>query len=165
MSLPIQCVIACILFTAFIIPPLYKNPMSMIMSYPPAIRKRVKSLPQYQDVFRTEKKRQISKKIIAAILTSAILSVVAYFSGATTFPAAFYHVFILFFSVNIFDMLVLDIGIFCHSKKLVIKGTEDMTREYRSPWHHIKGAGIGTVLGAIVSLLSGLYIHLFQLLF
>ncbi|KOY67482.1 hypothetical protein AN649_02810 [Clostridium sporogenes] len=52
-------------------------------------------------------------------------------------------------------MLVLDIGIFCHSKKTRIPGTEDMDKEYRNPLHHVKGAVIGTVIGAVVALLAG----------
>ncbi len=48
---------------------------------------------------------------------------------------------------------------FCHSKKTRIPGTEDMDKEYRNPWHHIKGAGIGTIIGAVVALLSGGMVH------
>ncbi|MSC85650.1 hypothetical protein EAI89_17735 [Eubacterium sp. am_0171] len=56
-------------------------------------------------------------------------------------------------------MLVLDIGLFCHSKKTRIPGTEDMDKEYRNPRHHIIGAGTGTIIGAVVALLSGGIIH------
>lgn len=64
-----------------------------------------------------------------------ILAVVAYFSGAKSFSKAYIHVFTLFSVVNIYDMIVLDIGLFCHSKKTRIPGTEDMDKEYRSPWY------------------------------
>ncbi|MGJ8770221.1 hypothetical protein [Clostridium botulinum] len=70
----------------------------------------------------------------------------------------------MFFVVNIYDMIVLDICIFCHSKKTRIPGTEDMDKEYRSPWHHIKGAGIGTIIGAVVALLSGGMLHFISII-
>ena len=60
---------------------------------------------------------------------------------------------------SIYDLLVLDIGLFCHSKKTRIPGTEDMDKEYRNPRHHIIGAGTGIIIGAVVALLSGGIIH------
>ncbi|PWM84014.1 hypothetical protein DXB30_13135 [Coprobacillus cateniformis] len=70
------------------------------------------------------------------------------------------HVFILFLTVNIYDLIVFDLIIFCHSQKLMIPGTEDMIKEYRSPWHHIKGAIKGIVIGAFVALLSASIIQI-----
>lgn len=66
----------------------------------------------------------------------------------------------LFFVVNIYDMLVLDWGIFCHSKKLRILGTEDMDKDYKDYLFHAKGAMKGTVIGIIVAILSGVMIFL-----
>ena len=56
--------------------------------------------------------------------------------------------------MNIYDLIVFDLIIFCHSQKLMIPGTEDMIKEYRSPWHHIKGAIKGIVIGAGGSMLK-----------
>ena len=49
MLLVIESIVLCVLFTLAVIPPLYKNPIGQIMSYPTAIRKRVESLPEYKD--------------------------------------------------------------------------------------------------------------------
>lgn len=135
----IECVIACIIFAAIILPTQYKNPIKYIMSYPPEIRKRVESLPQYKNTIKSEEKEHILKKLIAILAFIVFLSAVAYFSGAKTFSTAFFHVLILFIAVNLFDMLVLDIGIFCHSKKLRIAGTEDMDKEYKNYLFHVRG--------------------------
>lgn len=161
MLLFIQCIIACAIFTALILPPLYKNPMIMLSSYPTAIRKRVESLPQYQDIAKPMEKKQIYKKIVFAIVCTIVLAIIAYYSGAKTFKSAFIHIFILFSSVNIFDVFVLDLGLFCHSKKTIIPGTEDMIDEYRKPWHHLIGGVYGTVIGLVVSLISSFYVYLF----
>lgn len=146
------------------LPSLYKEPIKHIMSYPTEIRKRVESLPQYKDVIQKKEKEHLTVKIIAVFMFAIILAVIAYFSGAKSFSKAYIHVFTLFFVVNIYDMIVLDIGLFCHSKKTRIPGTEDMDKEYRSPWYHIKGAGIGTIIGAVVALLSGGMVHFISII-
>ena len=164
MILLIECIIACMIFTLIIIPRQYIEPVKYIMSYPPKIRQRVESLPQYKNTIHNEKKRHIIVKIVAAFLIAIILSLIAYFSDAKSFTSAYFHVFMLFFTVNIYDMLILDIGLFCHSKKLRIPGTEDMDKEYRNPWFHVVGAIKGTVIGAVVSFLSGGIVYIIALI-
>ncbi len=164
MILFIECVIACAVFTIIILPSLYKEPIKHIMSYPKEIRERVENLPQYKDMIQAQEKRHLSIKLIAVLIFAIVLAVVAYFSGAKSFTSAYLHVFILIFVVNIYDMIVLDVGIFCHSKRTRIPGTEDMDKEYRDPWHHIRGAVIGTIIGAVVALLSGGIVHIMSLL-
>lgn len=155
MLLVMECVIACALFALVILWTQYKAPIKYIMSYPPEIRKRVESLPQYKDSIRAIEKKHISKKIAAVLASMVVLAAIAYFSGARTFQTAFVHVFILFTSVDLFDALVLDIGVFCHSRKLRIPGTEDMDKAYK----HLVGAVKGIVLGAVLSLISAGMVH------
>ena len=164
MILAIESIILCGLFTLLILPAQYQNPLSQIASYPPAIRKRVESLPDYQESLQSKVQKQISRKILACFLIAAVLAMVSFLSGANTFSAAFWHTFALFSAVNLYDVVVLDLIIFCHSKKLRIKGTEDMTEEYQNPWHHIKGGLKGFGLGLMVSLLSGGLVAIFTLL-
>lgn len=159
MILLIECIIACIIFSFIILPSLYKNPLNHIMSYPKAIRERAESLPQYKENILNVEKRHLIIKIISILIFAILLAAVAYFSGAKTFTSVFVHVFIIFFTVNMYDLFVLDIGLFCHSNKTRIPGTEDMDKEYKNPWHHIRGAGIGIIIGSVVSLLSGSMIH------
>lgn len=160
MILVIESLLACAIFTIIVLPAQYKNPVKYIMSYPPEIRKKVESLPQYSGFIKNEEKKHIFRKIIAVFLFIVLLSAVAYFSGATDFRAAFFHVFTLFFVVNIYDTFILDIGIFCHSKKLRIIGTEDMDREYRNYLFHIKGGLKGIVIGAVISLIAAGAVYL-----
>lgn len=164
MVLFVECVISCIVFTLIILPSLYKDPIKHIMSYPKEIRERVENLPQYKDTIQAEEKRHLSIKLIAVLIFVIVLAIVAYYSGAKNFTAAYFHVFILFFVVNIYDMIVLDMGIFCHSERVRIPGTEDMDKEYRNPWHHVRGAVIGTMIGAVVALLSGGIVYIISLI-
>ncbi|WP_291580572.1 hypothetical protein [Clostridium sp. UBA6640] len=164
MILVVECIVACVVFTLMILPSQYKEPIKHIMSYPTAIRNRVEELPQYKGIIQEKKKKHLTVKIIAVFIFVIILATVAYFSGAKSFSEAYLHVFTLFFVVNIYDMLVLDIGIFCHSKKARIPGTEDMDKEYRSPWHHVRGAIYGTIIGSAVALLAGGMVYFISIL-
>ena len=155
MVLAIECVVLCIVFTLIILPAQYKDPMAMIMSYPPNVIKRVEGLPQYAGCIKEKEKKHISKKIFGIFFSAVLLAIVAYLSGCRGFAETFFHVFMLFFVVNIYDMLVLDWGVFCHSKKLRIPGTEDMDKDYTDYLFHAKGAAKGTIIGIVVALLSG----------
>ena len=160
MILLIECVILCIVFTLIILPAQYKDPMSMIMSYPPNVIKRVEQLPQYAGCIKEREKKHISKKIFGVFLFAGILAVVAYFSGCRGFVDTFFHVFVLFTTVTLYDMLVLDWGVFCHSRKLRIPGTEDMDEDYKDYLFHAKGALKGIGIGVVVALLAGVMVLL-----
>ena len=84
----------------------------------------------------------------------------AYFSGATTTLEIFKHVFILFFFVNIYDLII-----FRNVKRFRIQGTEDMGKEYKNPKHHIFGAIVGTAIGIIVAGLSAIYFEIYRIIF
>jgi hypothetical protein len=146
------------------LPPLYKNPISQIVSYPTAIRKRVESLSEYQDIVKTIEQKNIAKKIIGSILLAIIFAIISYLSGNKTFLRTVINTFIIFFVVNLYDLIVLDIIIFCHSKKLIIKGTEDMIEEYKNPKHHLIGFMKGICIGFIVSITSGGIIVLYKII-
>ncbi len=160
MILVVESIVLCIIFTLIILPAQYKEPMVMIMSYPPNIIKRVEQLPQYAGCVKEREKKHISKKIFGVFFFAILLAVVAYISGCREFIDTFFHVFMLFVIVNIYDMLVLDWGIFCHSQKLRIPGTEDMDKDYKDYLFHAKGAMKGIVIGVIVAILSGVIILL-----
>jgi len=114
----------------------------------------VASLPQYKDILDVTKKKNIARKIIGTLMAVVALAFLAFFSGKTTFSQAFVHIFILFFIVNMYDLVVFDIIVFAHSKKVVIPGTEDMVKEYKNPIHHIKGAFKGIIIGFIAAALA-----------
>lgn len=164
MILLIECIIFSILFSLMIFIPLYKDPVKQIMSYPVKIRRRVESLPQYKDTIQHTKRKHLSIKIISVFIFALILSIIAYLSGAKTFLDVFKHVFILFFFVNLYDLFVMDLLIFRHVKAFRIPGSEDMDKEYKECWHHIRGAFIGTGLGMIVAMLSAIYVYIFNAL-
>ena len=164
MMLFIQCLTACVLFTVLILPAQYRNPLSQFASYPTAIKKRVYELPKYKDFIASVEQKNWKRKIAGAFLVAVFLGGVAYFSGKRTFEMAFYHVFVLFFAVNMYDLIVFDLIIFCHSRKLMIPGTEDMKEEYKDPKHHILGAAKVCAIGTVVALVSAAFVILFSVI-
>lgn len=164
MMLFIQCLIACVLFTVLILPAQYRDPLSQFASYPTAIKKRVCELPQYKDFIASVEQKNWKRKIAGTLLIALLLGGVAYFSGKRSFEMAFYHVFVLFFVVNMYDLIVFDLIIFCHSRKLMIPGTEDMKEEYKDPKHHILGAVKGCAIGTVVALVSAAFVILLSLI-
>jgi len=160
----IQCLILCILFTILILPAQYRNPLSQFASYPTAIKKRVYELPQYKDFIASVEHKNWKRKILGTLLIAVLLAMLVYFSGKRTFEMAFFHVFVLFLVVNLYDLIVFDLIIFCHSKKLMIPGTEDMKEEYRNPMHHIIGALKGCAIGTAVAFIAASLIFIIGLL-
>ena len=57
--------------------------------------------------------------------------------------------------VDWYDALVIDCLWFCHSKRFVISGTEDMTAAYHDYGFHIRQSCIGIFIGLPVCLLTG----------
>ena len=96
MILLTECVVLCVMFTLIILPAQYKDPINMIMSYPPNVIKRVEQLPQYEGCIKEREKKHISRKIFGVFFFAVILAIVAYYSGCREFVDTFFHVFIYF---------------------------------------------------------------------
>lgn len=149
----IESIILCSLFALIVVPSTLKDPLKQIHNYPPAIRQRVKSLPEYNGKIPTNKKR-LGTKIIGIILFIVMFSILVYVSGARKFVSAFSYTLGLCMIVNLFDVLILDIVFFCHYKRYRIPGTEDMVKEYESPWFHVIGGVKGIFISIVISTMS-----------
>ena len=137
-----------------------KNPIKELYNYPPKIQERVKSLEQYKNNIPTQKKK-ISVKIFAALIIIIIISIIMrYINNYNTIIDGFKYSFIIWSIINCYDAIILDCIWFCHSKRFIIKGTEDMVDEYHNYWFHIKGSIIGEIIGLFVCLIVGIIVSL-----
>ncbi len=157
----IQSIILCGVFTAIIMPLVLKDPLQQLFNYPPAIRERVMQLPQYRGRIPTRKKK-LGLKLSAALLFIIILSAIVYLSGVRFFAPAFFYALGLWLVINWFDTIVLDLIIFCHGKRFRIPGTEDMVKEYESPWFHLVNGLKGSLYGVVVAALTSVMVFLLQ---
>ena len=152
----IETIIVTLIFEGFIVALiLKKGPMYMISDYPPAIKQRVAELGMMPDEKLIAKEGRIHD-IIGIILMAVLYFVpIILINGERTFLPAFIQSYILSNAISWFDALIIDCAWFCHSKFWVIKGTEDMTKEYKNYWFHIKFAVQGLVLLAVPSAIVG----------
>ena len=156
MTFLIETLIACAIFTLFVFL-LSRNPIKSIYNYPPAIVARCEQLGLVNAGNKPGGAAFYAKKISALLLFGVLLGLlVRYANGCTTFWRGALTAYALWVAVNWYDALVLDCLWFCHDKRFIIPGTEDMTAAYHDYGFHIKGALIGMLLGLPSALIAGL---------
>ena len=157
----IEGLILCLLFTIVIFVLMYSNPLNMIHDYPPAIQNKVKELGLITDEQKGYSKTDIIRKIVAIIVFGFILAFIVHkFNGANTFIKGFGYSYLLWNIVNWWDAIIIDCLWFCHSKKVIISGTEGM-KEYKDYWFQIKGSLKGMLFGIPACVLVGLLVIIF----
>lgn len=138
-----------------------KDPMSMIGDYPPEIRKKCEDLGLVEAGKKRFSKKEIIRKIIGMIVFGIIFALIlSKVNKADTFWKGFIDSYIIWLAIDWFDALIIDCLWFCHSKKVIIKGTEGM-KEYKDYLFHVKQSCIGMLLGLPVCLLVGLLVMIF----
>ena len=152
-----ESIVLCLLFTALVAASVLKDPLGWISDYPPAIQERAKEL----GLVPKDKKRvtpaELTRKAVGSLVAAVLLSLLlTYVNGAETFRQGFLWSYGLFVVVAWYDAFVVDILWFCHSKRVILPGTEDMTDSYHDYWFHIRMSMLGMVLGLPVCLLVGL---------
>lgn len=149
-----------IVFSILAAAPVIKNPLFKIYDYPPKIIERAKEMGLITDQQTFRSNRVIAKKAVAALLIAVVLALLLiYVNAATTFGDGFLISYGLWLVVDWFDAIILDCVWFCHSKKVIIPGTEDMTDEYHNYLFHIKASLLGMLIGLpVCALIGGLFI-------
>ena len=158
----IECILGCIIFTVPLII-LSKNPLASIYNYPPAIIKRVKEMGIIDDTQALDPKHVILKKGLAALIIAFLcMLIVWYVNGARTFWQGTLITYALWSVVNWYDAFVIDCLWFCHSKRFIIPGTEDLEKDYLDYGFHIRGSLKGQLIGIPVACLVGCMTILFS---
>lgn len=164
MILAVECIIGCILFGTFIMLSVLKNQVAWINEYPEAVQKRYIELHPDATIKEPEglSIRVITKKLIACVVFLILLVGMVYIAGARTFWYGALFCYIIWFVVNAFDTLILDLGFMVHWKKCRLPGTEDMDEEYKLLIKKsVFDGAIGCAIGIPIALLTGLIMFLF----
>lgn len=164
MILFMECILGCIVFGAGIIGSVLKNKVFWLQEYAPAVQEKFLSLhPEYKPVDKKEKILSIViKKALACLLFTLLLLFMVYMAGAESFAEGVWYCYIIWFVVNWFDAIVLDIGILANWKSCRLPGTEDMDEEYKSNNRKsIMDGFIGMAIGLAVALIVGGLVELF----
>ncbi len=149
-----ETVIFLALFTAMVLIPAFKNPLSGIHNYPPEIQ---------EEYFKTHEriptgplsKRTILIKSLGILMFSVLLTGGALLAGADSFGDGFLFGILLFAAEGVYDTVLIDWVLFAHMKQFRLPGTEHMDREYAQKWFHVKvmlfpGSLYAVILGLIV---------------
>lgn len=128
------CIVTCVVYVAVMTILIAANKYFWIQEYPKAVREKYFEL--HPEKAKTGKGiyflKLFLKKIIAlGIYVIAILVIARTAQYSTIFiTESFTFCFIMWLVITIFEMLILDIGLIGHWKKLRLPGMEDMSREY-----------------------------------
>lgn len=163
MILAIECVVSCALFGIIIVLSVLKNQTMWINEYPEAVQKRYIDLHPEFKLKEPEglSPRVIIKKLIVCLIFLVLLVGMVYLAGAKHFMQGVLYCYCIWFVVNVFDTMVIDIGIIEHWRKCRLPGTEDMDKEYKLLTKKNLLDGLrGCIIGIPIALLTGLIIML-----
>ena len=158
MIIVIESIVLCAIFTLMVYA-ISREPIKTLYNYPPKIQERVKLLKKYKDKIPTQENKIVAKVFASILFLIIICVVLRYINGYTTFAESYKYGFLLWTSVNLYDVIVLDVIWFCHDKHFVFEGTEDMTKEYHNYWFHIKGFFIGEMLALVICAIAGVVVQ------
>ena len=162
MTLFIECVVGIIIFSLIVVPLTMRDPVGSLGDYPEAIRERCIELGIIESRKIRLSKREIIKKILAVIVLMILLAyVLKRFNHAESIAAGFINSYVIWLAIAWWDAIVIDCGWFCHSKRVIIPGTEGM-KEYKDYLFHIKESLIGSLIGLPVCLVIGLIVNFWR---
>ncbi len=153
----------CVLFGAFILLSVWKNKDMWIQEYPEPVQRRYIEL--HPEIKRKEPEgftlRVAGMKLGVCIVFLVLLIGMVYFAGAKSFFQGTWYCYTIWFIVNAFDTVVIDLGVMVHWKKCRLPGTEDMDAEYKLLYKKSLLDGMaGCIIGVPVAFLTGLAICL-----
>lgn len=154
----IESIILCLIFSIFVFI-ISKNPIKTLYNYPPKIQERVKLMEEYKDKIPTQKNKIVAKSIASLVIIIILSLILKYINGYNSFIEGFKYCFLLWTIVNLYDVIIMDIMWFCHDKRFVFIGTEDMVDEYHNYWFHIKGFFVGEILALFISFIVGIVLN------
>jgi len=166
MILLIESICVCLVFSVLILPQMFcGDPLKQVFNYPPKIVERCLQLGLISERQTIKSWRVILlKAIVSLIIAFAFAAIVYFINGAQHFIPAFLITYALWNVGNWYDAIVIDCLIFCHSKRVIIPGTEDMQSEYHNYAFHLKQGLLGMLIGLLVAAAVGGLAELFNFL-
>lgn len=138
-----------------------KNPVDTVYDMPQPIIDRCLELGLIDESRKADSPQTRKKKLAAAIVILLVLTLVLYFvNHAADFLQGFLISYVIWLIVDWYDCFVIDWIWVCHSKKLIIPGTEDLMDSYKDYRFHFIASLKGMVIGLPVCLLTGVLVQL-----
>ena len=138
-----------------------KNPVDTVYDMPQPIIDSCLELGLIDESRKADSPQTRKKKLAAAIVILLVLTLVLYFvNHAADFLQGFLISYVIWLIVDWYDCFVIDWIWVCHSKKLIIPGTEDLMDFYKDYRFHFIASLKGMVIGLPVCLLAGVLVQL-----
>lgn len=156
----IETVVLTILFTIGVVAD-SKNPVDTVYDMPEPIINRCLELGLIDESKKADSPQTRRKRLFAAVVIALIMALALCFvNHAGNFLQGFLLSYLIWLIVDWYDCFVIDWIWVCHSKKLIIPGTEDLTDSYKDYRFHFIGSIKGMVIGLPVCLLVGVMVQL-----
>lgn len=137
-----------------------KNPVDTVYDMPQPIIDRCLELGLIDESRKADSPQTRKKKLAAAIVILLVLTLVLYFvNHAADFLQGFLISYVIWLIDDWYDCFVIDWIWVCHSKKLIIPGTEDLMDSYKDYRFHFIASLKGMVIGLPVCLLAGVLVQ------
>ena len=134
----IECVMLMAVFGTAVMGLLMINPVTFVSDYPPEIQNRYYA-SQHKEKSRSKLTVLMAvKKAVVFIAYAFLLAWMAHRAGAETFWEGLLLTYSFILVWIAFDTFFLDWVLFPNIKQIRLPGTEDMDKEYRQKWFHVK---------------------------
>ena len=130
-----------------------KNPVDTVYDMPEPIINRCLELGLIDESKKADSPQTRRKKLAAAIVIALVIAVTLFFVNHA-------RNFLQGFLISYLIWLIIDWIWVCHSKKLIIPGTEDLVDSYKDYRFHFIGSLKGMVIGLPVCLLVGVMVQI-----
>lgn len=155
----IETAVLAVLFTIGVVA-LSKNPVDTVYDMPEPIVNRCLELGLIDETKKADSPRTRRKKLAAAILITLVMALALFFvNHAENFLQGFLIPYLIWTIVDWYDCFVIDWIWVCHSKKLIIPGTEDLTDSYKDYKFHFIASLKGMVIGLPIALVIGVMVQ------
>lgn len=163
LTIALESVILCAVFTAAVVAG-SKNPIDTVYDMPEPIVNRCLELGLIDDTKKRSSPQTKAKKLLAGVITGLILALVLIFvNHAENFLQGAAISYIIWFVIDWYDCFVIDWIWICHSKKIIIPGTEDLTKSYKDYKFHAVGSLKGMLYGIPIAVLVGALVQILNI--
>ncbi len=154
----VELLVLFLVFTLMVVPSVRKNPLSMVHDYPTDIYRKAVELGLVRESQIRRSKKFLIKRILAIAVMGTLFGLVVHrFNGADSFLKGAGYTYLLWTAANWYDCFVIDWLWFCHSKRVIIPGTEGM-KGYKDYLFHARGSLKGMLLGVPAALVAGILV-------
>lgn len=161
MILAIEVVLCCVLFGAYRMLRIRKDPVYKISNMPECLQKKVMHMRGFRErnIHIMTDWEKFVKKLPFIFLWTIALVILTSIAGAKSFSTGFVYSLVIWIMVVLFLELVVYCGWYAHTPKVWVPKTEDMaSRTYKNYLHYIGMIPQRVLVGIVVAIIVGMIV-------